>query len=784
MHCSWPSWQSCTLHAPLSTPCRKNKMATLLALLASTTTAAATVQWTDAKTLNLRGSGFDSSELSNWADRLPGAAEGVVRDAIWTLSRDSAGMYIDFVTDSRTLQLNCTYVYDTFTMWHFASTGVAGFDLYQWDEGNSTWRWSGTTHNNVKKNEVQAIGTEASGQRTMRLHFPLYNGVADLYIGHEEGTTLTSAPVQYSGAPIVWYGTSIAQGGVVSRPGFAFTNNIMRNIEREVMNFGFSGNCLMEEDVVKYIVTIKPTPELFVLDCEWNMEPELIQNRTIPMMKYIREHLPTTKIVLAEATPAGNAWANTVANATQNAKWAILKTAFATLKESMLDIYYVNGPSLYNIAGDTEHIINPTVGGTHPTDLGQKAVTDFYSTFLKTILDPVDTTTTTTSYRSALTPGLAGNSALHEKTVRDGFALERAMGLDVSGGLKYYNVETLGLSVMGRAFNGTNRYYNRFPAAAKETVRGIVWTESEENTGMGVHFLTNSSQISLNYSLVNAPDPLWHMPASGTSGVDLYRYDATLNKWRNVHCATAYPAAGKSVVVSLASNMVDVQSNTHYVVYLPLRNEAANISIGVEEGAYLTKDDIYHPDGVTTGTKKPIVWYGTSIDAGGVASRPGTTYTNILSRNLDRQVLNFGFPGNGRMETSVAEYLVQLDPILYVIDCLPNLDAQSVTNNTVPLIKYIRAHRPTTKILLVAGTTYGNHWLIPESNDAKRAALKAQFDILSPTDPNLFLFLNSNNELFASDWLVNPTVGGTHPSDLGHREIADYYTTYLQQFLK
>ena len=38
--------------------------------------------------------------------------------------------------------------------------------------------------------------------------------------------------------------------------------------------------------------------------------------------------------------------------------------------------------------------------------------------------------------------------------------------------------------------------------------------------------------------------------------------------------------------------------------------------------------------------------------------------------------------------------------------------------------------------------------------------------------------------LFAYDELTNPTVGGTHPTDLGHREIAAFYEQYLPPLLR
>ena len=135
------------------------------------------------------------------------------------------------------------------------------------------------------------------------------------------------------------------------------------------------------------------------------------------------------------------------------------------------------------------------------------------------------------------------------------------------------------------------------------------------------------------------------------------------------------------------------------------------------------------------------------------------------------------------------QYLVELDPAMVVVDCLPNMNADTVTNRTAPLVKYLRSHlkNPATPIMLTAGTTYGAHWFRPASNDAKRAALKAQYDALvdgPDGDKHLHLMLDDLDQLFAGQPLVNPTVGGTHPSDLGHREVATFWASYLPQFLE
>lgn len=143
------------------------------------------------------------------------------------------------------------------TMWHFPATGVAGLDLYAWDTANATWRWLATTHTNTAApgthaviNDLTSFPACGAGVATTsgtppscatvryRLHLPLYNGVADLRIGFRSQVGLFTLQADAGAAaaavpPVVWYGTSIAQGGVASRPGMAFTNIIGRRIGRE-----------------------------------------------------------------------------------------------------------------------------------------------------------------------------------------------------------------------------------------------------------------------------------------------------------------------------------------------------------------------------------------------------------------------------------------------------------------------------------------------------------------------------------------------------------------------
>jgi hypothetical protein len=391
------------------------------------------------------------------------------------------------------------------------------------------------------------------------------------------------------------------------------------------------------------------------------MTPELIGQRAGPLIAYIRKTHPAVPLVLAEDTDAGSSWIDSASAALQDAKRAELHKAFAAaVAAGDRNLHYVNASVFYRfasaVATDPRHVISPTVGGCHPSDLGQQAMADFYAGYLPALLlheqpgTPVGWTPTMLSRPTA--PTTTAETAVDREV--HAAVLEATMGPHVRTATPaetdyvWTDVETSDLVVMGRAFNqtadGPGGYFNRLPAAANGVVRDAVWKLSQMSTGMFVPFVTTSTEISWNFSLVGPPDPMWHMPASGMHGADLFCFDGS--QYRYIGAAMAYPTPGSSESVVLGSDFVPAGTERRCVIYLPLRNTIVAASIGALDAA-VKPDPEFSADGVTWSGKKPIVWYGTSIEQGGVASRPGSTYTNILSRALNRTVLNFGFAGNG-----------------------------------------------------------------------------------------------------------------------------------------
>ena len=339
----------------------------------------------------------------------------------------------------------------------------------------------------------------------------------------------------------------------------------------------------------------------------------------------------------------------------------------------------------------------------------------------------------------------------------------------------WHNVEEWGLE--GKGYNDTAHYYDRLPARAQQQVRNAVWRLSQHTAGMVARFKTDSDEIHVRYRLTQEQLEMPHMPATGVSGVDLYAYDYSPQRdssspWR--WAATTKPG-NQSVETRLIHDIPPRHNGAmrEYLLYLPLYNGVESLEIGVPDNALLT--------GVAPRNIKPMVFYGTSIMQGACASRPGMAIPSILSRHLNRPSINLGFSGNGTMEASVGKFLAELDPAVYVIDCLPNMNGKQVAERCQALVKLLREARPKTPILLVEDRVNAGAWLrngAPQFHQKNHAALKTAYkQMVADGTPHLHYLAGAN--LLGADG--EATTDGSHPNDLGMLRYAEAYKKVLQQ---
>jgi lysophospholipase L1-like esterase len=340
----------------------------------------------------------------------------------------------------------------------------------------------------------------------------------------------------------------------------------------------------------------------------------------------------------------------------------------------------------------------------------------------------------------------------------------RAVEPKIEGETAWYNAADWG--VEGKGWRETARYYDRLPAKAEGVVPAPVWSLSRHSAGMCVRFETDASAISARYTLSSDNVAMPHMPATGVSGVDLYA-QAEDGHWGWV--GVSRPTA-KEVKAELATGLLP--GCRAYMIYLPLYNGVESLEIGVPAKA------AFKP--LPPRTEKPIVYYGTSIAHGACASRPGMSFSAILGRRLDRPVINLAFSGNGRMDPEVGDLLAELDPAVYVIDCLPNMEAQSIAERTEPLIRKLRAARPDAPIVMVEDRTYANTPFLPsrrERHTTSRAAFKKACENLVAAGVKGLHYVEGENLLGADG---EATTDSSHPSDLGMMRMAESLLPVLE----
>ncbi|MFN8345714.1 MAG: SGNH/GDSL hydrolase family protein [Spirosomataceae bacterium] len=318
----------------------------------------------------------------------------------------------------------------------------------------------------------------------------------------------------------------------------------------------------------------------------------------------------------------------------------------------------------------------------------------------------------------------------------------------------------------------------RFPPRAEASVRKAVWSLSRNSAGLSIRFVSNAPQIIIRYKVTGAVN-MPHMPSTGVSGVDLYGIDSD-GTWQWANGKYSFKDTVQYVFAQLRPNDNYHKLGREYRLFLPLYNSVRNLEIGVPSGSLFKV--------LPQRAEKPIVVYGTSIAQGACATRPGMAWTNILSRKLDRTVINLGFSGNGRLEKEVLDLICEIDAKVFVLDCLPNLivpivERKELQKRLVESVKAIRAKHPDTPILLTDHDGYTEGYLMPHRQslfeDANKDLREALTQLSNEKVPGVYSLSLSEINIDHEGM-----VDGTHPNDIGMMRYAEAYEKKLREILQ
>ena len=293
--------------------------------------------------------------------RLPDAVAKATSGGVYALHEHCAGGRVTFETNSKYVAIVCR-VRSIGKMAHFTTIGSAGFDMYE--ENNFICSFFPPYDYNGGFDKSVSFDGEAK-KRKLLIHFPLYTAVESLMIGIEKGASLSAYNPYRDIAPIVYYGSSITQGGCASRPGNAYQAKISRELAVDHINLGFSGSARGEEIMANYIASLPMS--VFVMDYDYNAPSiQHLRDTHERFYKIIREKNPDLPIVMASAPSFWHQLPPERSNAMTDRRAIVMDTYMKARAAGDENVYFVDGASFYQNT-DADFC---TVDRCHPNDCG------------------------------------------------------------------------------------------------------------------------------------------------------------------------------------------------------------------------------------------------------------------------------------------------------------------------------------------------------------------------------------------------------------------------------
>ena len=338
-------------------------------------------------------------------------------------------------------------------------------------------------------------------------------------------------------------------------------------------------------------------------------------------------------------------------------------------------------------------------------------------------------------------------------------------------GIAWFDPRTPPFRLVGFPWIGNDKVYRRLPVKPQWKIRGPVDRLANSTAGGQIHFKSDSPKILLRVKLLKASG-MYHMPATGQSGFDLYLGRAGKQRYLST---TKFATTAKAFEATLFNG---AKENHHFTLNFPLYNGVESVEIGVVAGSTISPPERY-------GNEGRIVVYGNSITQGGCAARPGLAYPNILSRRLNTEFVNLGFSGNGKGEPALANLINQIErKRLIVLDYEANA-GESIRETLAPFIEILRTADQEIPILVISKIRYAGELHSPRQLASAQARARFQEELVKEQrdagDPNLH-FLNGGSLL--GEHAHECTVDGVQPTALGFMKMANAIEPVIEGILK
>jgi len=293
--------------------------------------------------------------------RVPAEVAEATSPGVKGLAKNTAGGRIRFKTNSTVISIKVN-TGKTSQMFHATPMMESGFDYYV--KTKIGYRFGGAFKFEFgKRAEYESTVNLPSGEKEITINMPLYGNVLSLEIGLEEGATISKHSPYFLTKPVVYYGSSITQGGCASRPGKSYEELISRKYDINYLNLGFSGNAKGEPAIREFMAGLDMSA--FVCDYDHNApSAEHLQETHYPLYEAIRAKHPNIPYIMV--TRPGFFY-----NPGEIERRAIIMESYLkAYRSGDRNVWFVDGAGFFRgmELGDW------SVDNTHPTDDGFEAM--------------------------------------------------------------------------------------------------------------------------------------------------------------------------------------------------------------------------------------------------------------------------------------------------------------------------------------------------------------------------------------------------------------------------
>lgn len=299
--------------------------------------------------------------------RMPESVAEATNDGVKCTNFNTSGGRVRFVTDSDYIALRMISS-GSAHMSNMCLNASSAFDIYV--SRNGADRFAGVfdpplTGYTDGYDDIIGPPWLPKGRKEVTINFPLYSGVTGLWIGLDRNSGIEKRAGYRIGKPILYYGSSITQGGCASRPGMAYEAIISRRLDADFINLGFNGSARAEQPIADYLASLDPV--VFVMDYDYNApDPEYLAKTHENLYRTFRAAHPDTPVIMVGKP---DFW---LCNESNMERRDVIYRTYNNARLRGEKVIFIDGHSLFP-ANMREEC---TVDNCHPNDLGMAGMAD------------------------------------------------------------------------------------------------------------------------------------------------------------------------------------------------------------------------------------------------------------------------------------------------------------------------------------------------------------------------------------------------------------------------